>query len=247
MVQDSPRRDRTPGAETGATWEHRHGRSRAVPAPYTHAVSADVPPPVTPAATPSVTPPAIGPGTARPTGALPPVATAPRPVRLPVRRIRIRRAAPGSGWLLASRIVLGAALAVTLMIAALAAGSRLDDRRIDQHLGTATATVLSLSALHTGIEFVDGGGVTIRPPDGVLYPGLLSVGQKFKIEYSTLDPTIVRVAGRTAAVGNLILLITLGVTWLVALGANLVLRRRWRAIASRAAIRPDPLRLGSTP
>lgn len=130
--------------------------------------------------------------------------------------------------------MLGVAVALTLMIAALAAGSRLDDRQIDRHLGTATATVLSISALHTGIEFVDGGGVTIRPPDGVLYPGLLAVGQKFEVEYSTIDPTVVRVAGRTAAVGDLVLGITLALTWVVPLAARFLLRRRSPARAGPA-------------
>ena len=135
--------------------------------------------------------------------------------------------------MLAWRIVLGLAVVITVMIAALAAGSRLDDRQIDRHLGTATATVLSISALHTGIEFVDGGGVTIRPPAGVLYPGLLSVGQKFQVEYSTIDPTVVRVAGRTAAVGDLVLGISLALTWLCALGARLLLLGRFRSRARR--------------
>jgi hypothetical protein len=139
--------------------------------------------------------------------------------------------------LLASRTVLGLAVVITVMIAALAAGSRLDDRQIDRHLGTATATVLSISALHTSIEFVDGGGVTIRPPAGVLYPGLLEVGQTFQIQYSTVDPTLVRVAGRTAAVGNLLLGLTLAVTWLIALAVRFLLRRRWRSSGSRASVR----------
>ena len=39
---------------------------------------------------------------------------------------------------------------------------------------------------------------TIRPEGGVLYPGLLSIGQQFVVEYSTQDPQIARVAGRTA-------------------------------------------------
>lgn len=141
---------------------------------------------------------------------------------------RRRRLGPGGGALLASRIVLIVIAAITLMTIALAVGMRLDDRQIEGHLGTATATVLSVSVLRTGIEFVDGAGVTVRPPNGVLYPGLLVLGQRFMIEYSTLDPTVVRVAGRTAAVGNLVLGITLVTTWIV--GAALVwwLRRSWR-------------------
>ncbi|MET3804711.1 hypothetical protein ABIB25_001707 [Nakamurella sp. UYEF19] len=156
-----------------------------------------------------------------------------RGVHLPLRR---RRLGPGGGWLLASRIVLGVIGAVTLMVLALAVGMRLDDRQIDGHLGTATATVLSISALRTGIEFVDGGGVTIRPPNGVLYPGLLNMGQRFQVEYSTVDPTVVRVSGRTAAVGNLVLALTSVISWVIGFGVHWWLRRR----AGRAARRREP-------
>jgi hypothetical protein len=136
---------------------------------------------------------------------------------------------PGSGWLLASRIILVLVGAITLMIVALAIGMRLGDHKIEGHLGTATATVLSISPLRTGIEFVDGAGVTIRPPDGVLYPGLLSIGQQFMVEYSTLDPLVVRVGGRTAAVGNVSLAITLLTTWILGSAVVWLLRTRFRA------------------
>ena len=107
-------------------------------------------------------------------------------------------------------------------------GMRMDDSKIDQHRGTATATVLSISALRTGIEFVDGSGVAIRPGRGVLYPGLLAVGQRFLVEYSTSDPTVVRVAGRTAAVGNVGLVATAVGTWLIGGAVSWVLRRPFR-------------------
>ena len=77
--------------------------------------------------------------------------------------------------------------------------------------------MLSVSPLRTGIEFVDATGTTIRPDGGVLYPGLLSLGQQFVVEYSTKDPQIARVAGRTASVGTVMIGITLGVTYLLTL------------------------------
>ena len=77
------------------------------------------------------------------------------------------------------------AVAITVMMIALAIGMRANDSAIDEHLGSATATVLSVSPLRTGIEFVDATGATIRPEGGVLYPGLLSLGQQFVVEYST--------------------------------------------------------------
>lgn len=130
--------------------------------------------------------------------------------------------------MLAASIVLTVAAGTTLMSTALAVGMRLDDRQIDGHFATATATVLSVSALRTGVEFVDSTGITVRPPGGVLYPGLLSIGQRFQVEYSTLDPAVVRVAGRTAAVGNVSLVLTLTLTWMIAVPLNWLLRRRAR-------------------
>ncbi len=103
------------------------------------------------------------------------------------------------------------------MMLALAIGMRANDSAIDENLGTATATVLSVSPLRTGIEFVDGTGATIRPDGGVLYPGLLNLGQQFVVDYSTKDPQIARVAGRTASVGTVMIVITLGVTYLITL------------------------------
>src|SRR4051794_5742106 len=138
--------------------------------------------------------------------------------------------------MLASRVVLVVMAAVTVMAVALAVGMRVGDRAIERHLGTATATVLSISTLRTGIEFVDGAGVTIRPPAGVLYPGLLSIGQRFMVEYSTVDPVVVRVAGRTASVGNVPIAITLILTWLLGSAVVWLLRARSRMRRSGAAV-----------
>lgn len=131
-------------------------------------------------------------------------------------------------WHWAARGIALVTLAITIMMVALGIGMRLNDRAIDEHLGSATATVLSVSPLRTGIEFVDGSGATVRPEGGVLYPVLLSLGQQFVVEYSTADPQIARVAGRTASVGTIMIVITLGVTYLVAVPAIWWCRRRSR-------------------
>ena len=133
-------------------------------------------------------------------------------------------AAPVAGrrrraWRWAAQGIAVLALAITVMMLALAIGMRLNDRAIDENLGSATATVLSVSPLRTGIEFVDDSGATVRPDGGVLYPGLLTVGQQFVAEYSTADPQVARVAGRTASVGTIMILVTLGVSYLVAVPA----------------------------
>jgi hypothetical protein len=121
------------------------------------------------------------------------------------------------GWRWAARGAALLAVVVSVMMIALAIGTRANDAAIDDHLGTATATVLSVSPLRTGVEFVDVTGTTIRPEGGVLYPGLLSVGQQFVIEYSTQDPQIARVAGRTSSVGTVMVGGTLAITYLLTL------------------------------
>lgn len=125
-------------------------------------------------------------------------------------------------------VVLALAAVVTLCAVLLLVAMRVNDNRIDSDPGTATATVLSVSPLRTGIEFVDDRGQTVRPPDGVLYPGLLSVGQQFQVDYARTDPTLVRVAGRTAAVGTLMIAFTVLAAWAVA-GVLWWGLRRWSA------------------
>ncbi len=132
------------------------------------------------------------------------------------------------GWRWAGRGFALIAVAITVMMLALAIGMRANDSAIDENLGTATATVLSVSPLRTGIEFVDATGTTIRPEGGVLYPGLLNLSQQFVVEYSTKDPQIARVAGRTASVGTVMIAFTLGATYLIALPLIWLCLRRAR-------------------
>lgn len=125
-------------------------------------------------------------------------------------------------------IVVALAVLLTLCGVVLVVAMRINDDRIDTDLGTATATVLSVSPLRTGIEFVDDQGRTVRPPGGVLYPGLLSVGQQFQVDYVRSDPDLVRVSGRDAGVGNVVVTATVIAGWLVA-GVIWWLLRRWSA------------------
>jgi hypothetical protein len=155
----------------------------------------------------------------------------------PTRRQRIWR---GTG-----RGIALLAVAITVMMIALAIGMRSNDSAIDDHLGTATATVLSVSPLRTGIEFVDATGATVRPEGGVLYPGLLSLGQQFVVEYSTQDPQIARVAGRTASVGTIMIALTLAGTYLVV--APLIWWCRRRSRLPLLAFRRDREPFGAAP
>lgn len=75
-----------------------------------------------------------------------------------------------------------------------------NDRAIEAHLATATAEVLSAGPRRSTISFYTPDGVNHNPPLGVLYPSRLTVGDRIEVEYSTTDPQLVRVAGRSAAV-----------------------------------------------
>lgn len=129
-------------------------------------------------------------------------------------------------WRWVAVVVVVLTAAVTVMCVALFIGMRANDAAIDANPGTATATVLYVSPLRTGIEFIDGAGATIRPPNGVLYPGLLTPGQRFQVDYSTVDPEIVRVAGRTASLGTLGIVFVLAGTYAVTGPAIWWCRRR---------------------
>lgn len=111
--------------------------------------------------------------------------------------------------------MLGVAGVITVMLVALTVAMFVDDASIDSRPVRAAASVLTVSPLRTGIEFVDGSGLTIRPRGGVLYPGGLSVGQRFMVEYDAADPQVVRVAGRTAANGVLSVALTTLLAWLI--------------------------------
>lgn len=127
-------------------------------------------------------------------------------------------------------LVLAAGLTVLAVLLVIAAFS--DDREISGHEGTAVADVLSVSARSAAISFTTSDGVTHSPALGVLYPTGLTAGQRIDVEYSRVDPNLVRVAGRgwTLALlpaGSVVL-----VTWLVVAGALGLLRRRVRALTS---------------
>ncbi len=117
------------------------------------------------------------------------------------------------------------ALVITGMMLVLGVGMWRNDVVINADPVRATATVLTVSALSTGVEFVDSQGVSQRPPAGVLYPGGLVVGQQFLVEYAAGDPNLVRVAGRSAINGLIMPGFVVAGTWAVALPLLWWLRR----------------------
>ena len=127
-----------------------------------------------------------------------------------------------------ARVVLILAVVLTGMMLVLAAGMWQDDRTIEADQVTTTATVLKVSALRTGIEFVDTAGLAQRPATGVLYPGGLEVGQQFLVEYSAADPSRARVAGRTWVNGVVMPVLVIVGTWAVSVPLVIWLRRRAR-------------------
>jgi len=130
-------------------------------------------------------------------------------------------------------LVIVLASVVTVMMLVLAVGMWRNDRSIDSDRVTATATVLKVTSLRTGIEFIDSAGISQRPTNGVLYPGGLRVGQQFLVEYSAADPGLVRVAGRTWLNGVVMPgFVVLG-TWVVAVPLVIWLRRRSRRALNR--------------
>lgn len=73
----------------------------------------------------------------------------------------------------------------------------IDDQRIDQDMGSATATVTEVTDRRAAVEFDVGGGRYVRPVTGVFYPTGLVEGQQVQVEFRRANPGLVRVSGRS--------------------------------------------------
>lgn len=127
-------------------------------------------------------------------------------------------------WLRRAVTLVGAGV-VALLLLLLVATAR-DDRAISTHEGTAIADVLSTGPRSAAVSFTTPDGVTHVPPTGVLFPTGLAVGTRIDVEYSTLDPDLVRVAGRGWVLALLPVGTVLLVTGVLVLGLRRLLRRR---------------------
>lgn len=116
-------------------------------------------------------------------------------------------------------------LLVQLACAAMVAGPYLNDRAIAAHPGTALARVTGVTATRTTVEYQDAQGIYHQPPGGVLYPGGLGVGQRVRVEYSTANPELVKVAGRTWTLSLIPALSTSAIATLIAAAAIFLLQR----------------------
>lgn len=139
----------------------------------------------------------------------------------------------------ASLVVLVLACMISAMMLMLGVGMWRNDMAINAAPLRTAATVLTVSGLSTGIEFVDDKGVSQRPPAGVLYPGGLTVGQQFLVEYAASDPTLARVAGRSAINGLIMPGFVVAGTWLVAAPLRWLLRRRDRQPPIAGSTEPE--------
>lgn len=139
------------------------------------------------------------------------------------------------------RVVLVLAAGLTVLAVLLVVAAFSDDREISGHQGTAVADVLTVSARSAAISFTTPDGVTHAPALGVLYPTGLTAGQRIDVQYSTVDPDLVRVAGRGWTLALLPAASVVLVTWLLSLGVLALLRRRVRAGVTRPpATAPAP-------
>jgi hypothetical protein len=103
-----------------------------------------------------------------------------------------------------------------------------DDRDITNHIGRADADVLSVVFNRTAVRFVTPDGTVYIPPNGVLYPEGLAAGERVKVEYDTLEPNMVRVAGRDFTLAFLPVGSTIAGTWVVIVPLLWWLRRPQR-------------------
>ena len=127
------------------------------------------------------------------------------------------------------RVVATVVLVLGLVISALALlvlyACWHDDRDITSHLGRTDADVLSVVFNRTAVRFVTPDGTVYIPPNGVLYPEGLTAGTRVRIEYDTLQPNLVRVAGRDFTLAFLPVGATIAGTWIVAVPLLWWLRR----------------------
>jgi hypothetical protein len=100
-----------------------------------------------------------------------------------------------------------------------------DDRDITNHLGRTDADVLSVVFNRTAVRFVTPDGTVYVPPNGVLYPEGLTAGTRVRVEYDTLEPNMVRVAGRDFTLSFLPVGATIAGTWIVVVPLLWWLRR----------------------
>ncbi|WP_237048232.1 DUF3592 domain-containing protein [Lentzea guizhouensis] len=114
---------------------------------------------------------------------------------------------------------------VTLICVLLPLASWRDDVAIEKRMGEAVAQVDSVAFNRTVVRYATPDGRVIIPPQGVLYPEGLNVGDNVRVQYDRGNPELVRVAGRTAVLSLLPVGTFLVSVWVVIAAVVTVLRR----------------------
>ena len=138
-----------------------------------------------------------------------------------VSRLRVRRRF--------ARGVLVVGALLTVMGASMILACFINDRTIEEARGQSVAEVVDTSPIRTAVRFNTEDGRVFLPPNGVLYPSDLQVGQLVRVEYDARNPDLVRVAGRNWTVSLLPVASSLAVVWAVLLPAYYLLRRSIQA------------------
>jgi hypothetical protein len=123
---------------------------------------------------------------------------------------------PSTRRRVAATTLLGVAIAISTLALLVLYACWHDDRDITNHLGRTDADVLSVVFNRTAVRFVTPDGTVYIPPNGVLYPEGLTAGTRVRVEYDTLEPNMVRVAGRDFTLAFLPVGTTIAGTWIVA-------------------------------
>lgn len=94
-------------------------------------------------------------------------------------------------------VAIGVAVFSVLTAVLILVACFVDDQRIDQNMGSSTATVTEVTDRRAAVEFDAGEGMHVRPVTGVFYPVGLVEGQRVQVEFRRTNPDLVRVSGRS--------------------------------------------------
>jgi hypothetical protein len=109
---------------------------------------------------------------------------------------------------------------VTLLAVVLVIGAYREDAGVNSRAVKTTAEVVSVAFDRTLVRYGTPDGAVHLPPDGLMYPRGLQVGQIVEVVYDNAHPDVVKVAGRGAYLsllpaGSLVLFLWLVVAPLV--------------------------------
>lgn len=137
----------------------------------------------------------------------------------------VSKPSPGRVRRRVARGVLITGVLLTVMGLSIIGACFINDVTITESRGQAVAEVVDTSLTRTVVRFNTEDGRVYIPPNGVLYPTDLQVGQLVRVEYDSRNPDLVRAEGRTAVISLLPVFSTLAILWAVLLPTYWLLRR----------------------